>query len=80
MVDVQLSTADKGIMMIDRYTKILLKVIAINLTIIFGHGALKVAVPEVVAQQTVPVRVVGGTLDYETDLSSGPTLKVCTQC
>ena len=46
--------------MIDRYTKLLLTVIAINLTVIVGHGALKVAVPEVIAQNVVPVQVVGG--------------------
>ena len=73
MVDVQLSTADKGIMMIDRYTKFLLTVIAINLTIIVGHGALKVAVPGAIAQNVVPVRVVQGQAAHEVEV-------YCTNC
>ena len=31
-------------------------------------------------EQVMSVRVVGGRLDYETDITSGPTLKVCTSC
>lgn len=66
--------------MIDRYTKIILTVIAVNLTFIVADVFLKRAVPEVWAQGTINVRVVGGRLDYETDVSGGPTLKVCTNC
>ena len=64
----------------DRYTKIILTIIAINLTAIAVDTFLKKAIPEVWAQSTVNVRVVGGRLDYETDVSGRPTLKVCTQC
>ena len=35
--------------MIDRYTKVLLTVIAVNLTVMTGWGALEVLVPEVKA-------------------------------
>ncbi|MBZ0073155.1 MAG: hypothetical protein K8I04_15670 [Gammaproteobacteria bacterium] len=66
--------------MIDRYTKIILTVIAINLTVIVAGDAAKLFIPEVWAQQTIPVFVEGGRLDYETDVSGGPTLKVCTNC
>lgn len=66
--------------MIDRYTKVILTIIAVNLTLIVADSLLKKAVPEVWAQNTVPVRVVGGRLDYETDISGGPTLKVCLNC
>jgi hypothetical protein len=64
----------------DRYTKIILTIIAINLTAIAVDTFLKKAIPEVWAQSTVNVLVVCGRLDYETDVSGGPTLKVCTQC
>ena len=64
----------------DRYTKIILTIIAVNLTLMVGDSFLKKAIPEVWAQNIVNVRVVGGKLDYETDISGGPTLKVCTQC
>ena len=37
--------------MSDRYTKVLLTVIAVNLTIMVGWGALKVLVPEVIASR-----------------------------
>lgn len=66
--------------MIDRYTRVVLTIIAINLTIIVAHGVGELFFPEAWAQQTVPVYVQGGQLDYETDISSGPTLKVCTDC
>jgi len=36
--------------MIDRYTKVLLTVIAVNLTVMVGWGAVKVLVPEVRAE------------------------------
>lgn len=66
--------------MIDRYTKVVLTVIAVNLTLIVAEGLLRKTIPEAWAQQTIPVQVVGGRLDYETDMSGGPTLKVCTEC
>lgn len=75
--------------MIDRYTKVILTIIAVNLTLIVADSLLRKAIPEVWAQSTMPVRVLGGQLsvhveggrlDYETDISGGPTLKVCTQC
>lgn len=64
----------------DRYTKIILTIIALNLTLISGDKFLTIAIPDVWAQNVVPVRVIGGRLDYETDVSGGPTLKVCLQC
>ena len=66
--------------MIDRYTKIILTVIAINLTVIVASEVLTFVIPEARAQQTISVYVEGGTLDYETDITGGPTLKVCTDC
>ena len=36
--------------MIDRYTKVLLTVIAVNLTVMVGWGAVKMLVPEVRAE------------------------------
>lgn len=66
--------------MMDRYTKVILTIIAVNLTLIVGDGFLRKAIPDVWAQNIVSVRVVGGQLDYETDVKGGPTLKVCTQC
>jgi len=66
--------------MIDRYTKIVLTVIAINLTVIVVGDVGKLLVPKAWAQQTMSVYVAGGRLDYETDISGGPTLKVCTNC
>lgn len=61
--------------MIDRYTKVLLTIIAINMSIMVGWGAVKVFVPEVVAQQTVPVYVKGGeTLDVNIDRVGGKYL------
>jgi len=45
--------------MIDRYTKVLLTVIAVNLTIMVGWGAVKVFVPDVVASSTQDVYIVG---------------------
>ncbi len=39
--------------MIDRYTKVLLTVIAVNLTVMTGWGAAKVLVPEVVAFEQI---------------------------
>ena len=71
----------------DRYTKAVLTIIAVNLTIIsvsltltVTDSFLRKAIPEVSAQSIVPVRVVGGRLDYETDVSGDPTLKVCMNC
>jgi hypothetical protein len=48
--------------MIDRYTKVLLTVIAVNLTVMVGWGAVKVLVPEVRAYDN-KVYVEGGYLD-----------------
>lgn len=73
----------------DRYTKIILTIIAINLTISSIQIVSGAVAPKAVAQNIVPVRVIGGNmdvtvlggrLDYETDTSAGPTLKVCTNC
>ena len=75
--------------MTDRYTKVILTIIAVNLTLIVADNFLSKAIPDVWAQNIVSVRVVGGQvgvhvdggrLDYETDTTGGPTLKVCTQC
>jgi hypothetical protein len=63
--------------MVDRYTKIVLTVIAVALIWLAAKDAI---VSLAQAQNVVQVRVVGGRLDYETDISAGPTLKVCTQC
>lgn len=61
----------------DSYTKTVLTVIAVALAWL----AIKDTVaPASFAQGVMSVRIVGGTLDYETDLKSGPTLKVCTSC
>lgn len=62
--------------MIDRYTKTILTVIAINLTLIVGDDLLTRVIPDAWAQEPMAVRVVGGRLDYETDVSGGPTLKI----
>lgn len=61
----------------DRYTKVILTVIAGALVWLAIKDALT---PPSWAQGIVSVRIVGGRLDYETDTSGGPTLKVCTQC
>jgi hypothetical protein len=63
--------------MIDLYTKVVLTVIAAALV---WHAAKDALAPPSWAQDIVSVRVVGGRLDYETDISAGPTLKVCTNC
>jgi hypothetical protein len=63
----------------DKTTKLLLAAIAVGLWANVGMSVLK---PEPVFAQRgiIDVRVIGGRLDYETDISGGPTLKVCTQC
>lgn len=66
--------------MIDRYTKVVLTIIAIDLTLVVADDLLRKVVPDAWAQSATPVRIVGGRLDYETDVSGGPTLKVCTDC
>ena len=73
--------------MSDRYTKIVLTVIALCLSVLAADVVLRRAIPDAFAQNTVyvaggslSVRVTGGRLDYETDVSGGPTLKVCTDC
>ena len=67
-------------MNIDKYTKIILTIIALNSTLIVGDSLLSKLIPDVWAQSTMNVYVEGGRLDYETDVSGGPTLKVCTNC
>ncbi|MDB3945565.1 hypothetical protein N9444_06625 [Gammaproteobacteria bacterium] len=49
--------------MIDRYTKVLLTVIAVNLIVMVGWGAVKVLVPDVRAYDNT-VRVEGGWLAF----------------
>jgi hypothetical protein len=61
---------------IDRSTKIILAIIAINLTIITTFQMFEMLVAEATAQSTVNVRIIGGRLDYSTDVSGGPTLEV----
>jgi hypothetical protein len=61
----------------DRYTNIILTVIALALVWL---GIKDAITPPAWAQGVMSVRVVGGQLDYETDTSGGPTLKVCTNC
>ena len=67
-------------MNIDKYTKIILTIIALNTTLIVGDSLLSKLIPDAWAQGTMNVYVEGGTLDYETDITGGPTLKVCTNC
>jgi len=67
-------------MNIDKYTKIILTIIALNTTLIVGDSLLGKLIPDVWAQGTMNVYVEGGSLDYETDITSGPTLKVCLEC
>ena len=66
--------------MIDRYTKAIMTIIAASLVLIVADNFLERVVPEAWAQSVVPVKVVGGQLDYETDITSGPTLKICIDC
>ena len=73
--------------MLDRYTKIVLTVIAANTTLMVINGLLEKLIPDAWAQTGVyveggelSVHVSGGQLDYETDITAGPTLKVCTEC
>lgn len=64
----------------DKTTKIILAAIALGLWLNAGAALLK---PTPVFAQSggpIDVHIVGGRLDYETDVSGGPTLKVCTQC
>ena len=61
----------------DAYSKTVLTVIAVSLVWLAVKDTV---VPPAWAQGIVQVRVVGGRLDYETDVSGGPTLKICTQC
>ena len=64
----------------DRYTKIILTVIAVNLTLIVAKYTLEIIFPNAWAQSITRVHVEGGQLDYETDITGGPTLKVCMDC
>jgi hypothetical protein len=61
----------------DRYTKIILTVIAAALVWLVIKDTVT---PPAWAQNTMSVHIVGGRLDYETDRTGGPTLKVCTNC
>ncbi len=65
--------------LMDRTTKFLLAVIAAGLWANIGAVFLKPQ-PAFAQRGVIDVRVVGGQLDYETDVSGGPTLKVCTEC
>jgi len=65
--------------MTDHYTKIILTVIAINMTLLVVDSFLEKFIPNAWAE-TMYVEITGGRLDYETDVSGGPTLKVCTEC
>ena len=62
--------------MIDRFTKTVLIVIALNLTFLSVHFLIKDFVSDATAQSVMSVRIVGGRLDYSTDMSTGPTLEV----
>lgn len=64
-------------MKVDTYTKAVLTVIAVALVWLAVKDTVS---PPAWAQGVVQVEVVGGRLDYETDISGGPTLKVCTSC
>jgi|LauGreDrversion4_2_1035121.scaffolds.fasta_scaffold755824_2 hypothetical protein len=63
----------------DRTAKFLLAVVGAGL---WANASAIFLKPEPAFAQgrVLEVRVVGGQLDYETDISSGPTLKVCTAC
>jgi hypothetical protein len=62
----------------DRYIKVILTIIAINLTLMTSFQLLDVFIPNAIASD---MHITGGKLDYETDMQSGPTLFVhCTNC
>ena len=61
---------------IDRYTKVLLTVIAINMTVMVGWSAAKVLVPEVVAGPVETVRVLGGNITVDRVPSERLTVEV----
>ena len=63
----------------DKTTKIILAAIALGLWMNAGVELFK-PTPVLAQSGIVDVHVVGGRLDYETDVKGGPTLKVCTQC
>ena len=60
----------------DRFTKTVLVVIAMNLTFLSVHFLIKDFVLDATAQSVMNVRIIGGRLDYSTDISGGPTLEV----
>lgn len=71
----------------DKYTKFVLTVLAINTTLLAIDVVATRFIEDASAQTPVyvegghlSVEITGGRLDYETDITSGPTLKVCTQC
>ncbi len=62
-------------MRIDYYTKAMLTIIAAALVALATRDYVLPAYAQ------TPVTISGGMLDYETDLTSGPTLFVrCTNC
>lgn len=65
--------------MVDKYTKVVLTIIALNLTIMTGKELLAGMFPKAFAEwEQQFVYIVGGELDYST---KGSTLKVhCTNC
>jgi len=78
-------------MNIDKYTKIILTIIALNTTLMVGDSLLSKFIPDAWAQETISVYVEGGRLDsvyveggrldYETDITGGATLFVkCINC
>jgi hypothetical protein len=58
------------------FMRVVLALIAINLTVLTAHQVAKEFTKEANAQGIVSVRIVGGRLDYSTDVSGGPTLEV----
>lgn len=71
----------------DRYAKIVLTILAINTTILAADVVVSRFISDAWAQSSVyveggnlDVNITGGQLDYETDMTGGPTLKVCTEC
>ena len=63
----------------DKTTKIILAAVALGLWLNAGVALFK-PTPVIAQGGIIDVHVVGGRLDYETDITAGPTLKVCTEC
>jgi hypothetical protein len=64
----------------DRTVKIILIAIALGLWMNAGVALFKPTPAFAQPNGPIDVHIVGGRLDYETDVNGGPTLKVCTQC